>query len=305
MLAELEHNLSRFNSRRSLGNGTLPNASSYSLNRGLTKDPSQMGSMIGGLSPDANRHGIHTIPKGDCAACDRPIIGQIVMAMGKMWHPEHYVCCHCGIELGQQNYIERGGKAYCENDYHDLFSPRCVVCNGAVKDRCVTAMGKNYHPQHFVCVECGRPFGPEGYHEKDGHAYCKTDFYRLFAPKCTGCQKPVGARFLTALGSTWHPECFACNDCSRQFSNGIYFEANGVPLCEQHFHERRGSLCGSCHGPINGKCVAALGQRFHPEHFGCSSCNRVLNARNFKDHGGQAFCQKCYEKSNPSFTVLS
>jgi paxillin len=306
MLAELEHNLQHYNSRRSI---PINHASSRSINNagggsGWSKDPSQMGSMIGGLSPDANKHGIHTIPKGDCAACGKPIIGQIIMALGRMWHPEHYRCCQCGEELGRQNFIERGGKAYCEKDYHESFSPRCAYCNGPIKDRCVTAMGKNFHSEHFVCVECGKPFGPEGYHEKDGQPYCKTDYFRLFAPKCRGCNKPVQARFLTALNSPWHPECFVCQDCSRPFNGNQFFELAGVPYCEQHYHERRGSVCGACRQPINGKCVGALGQRFHPEHFCCVECNRQLTARTFKDHNNQAMCQKCYEKINPSFRIV-
>lgn len=59
---------------------------------------------------------------------------QVVIALGKMWHPEHYVCCQCGEELGHRNFFERAGKAYCEDDYHDMFSPRCAYCNGPIKD---------------------------------------------------------------------------------------------------------------------------------------------------------------------------
>ena len=31
---------------------------------------------------------------------------------------------------------------------------------------CVTALGKNFHVQCFVCAECGVEFGEEGFHEK-------------------------------------------------------------------------------------------------------------------------------------------
>ena len=171
---------------------------------------SHLDSMLGNLQVDMDKHGIHTIPKGDCASCGKAIIGQVVIALGKMWHPEHYVCCHCGEEIGHQNFFERGGKAYCENDYHDLFSPRCAYCNGPIRDRCVTALGKTYHTEHFVCSECGRPFGDDGFHEKDGFAYCKNDFYRIYAPKCQGCKQPIKNKFITALSTHWHPECFTC-----------------------------------------------------------------------------------------------
>uniref|UniRef100_A0A914CAH7 LIM zinc-binding domain-containing protein n=1 Tax=Acrobeloides nanus TaxID=290746 RepID=A0A914CAH7_9BILA len=299
MLAELETNLQRYNSKRSIPG---QNASAYDLRQ---KDITMYESMIGGISPDANRHGIHTIPKGDCAGCGRPIIGQIIMAFGKMWHPEHFNCSQCGTELGNKPFYERAGKAYCENDYHDLFSPRCSYCNGPIKDRCINALGKNFHVEHFVCTECGNGFGSDGYHEKDGLPYCRQDFFRLFAPKCKACHEPVSAKFLSALGATWHQKCFVCQDCSRPFIGGAYFELNGMPLCEQHYHERRGSVCGACKQPISGKCVVALGDRFHPEHFCCHNCNKQLDKKTFKDYNGQAFCQKCYEKIHPSFQILN
>lgn len=58
----------------------------------------------------------------------------MVIALGKMWHPEHFLCAHCGEELGHRNFFERSSRAYCENDYHNLFSPRCAYCNGPIKD---------------------------------------------------------------------------------------------------------------------------------------------------------------------------
>uniref|UniRef100_A0A914DRP2 LIM zinc-binding domain-containing protein n=1 Tax=Acrobeloides nanus TaxID=290746 RepID=A0A914DRP2_9BILA len=193
-----------------------------------TKDPSQLDSMLGNLKVDMDKHGVHTIPKGDCASCGKAIIGQVVIALGKMWHPEHYVCCHCGDEIGHKNFFERAGKAYCENDYHDLFSPRCAYCNGPIKDRCVTALGKTFHAEHFVCAECGREFGDQGFHERDGLAYCKPDFFKMFAPKCHGCNKPIQTKFITALGTHWHPECFICqadDHFSKQCPlNVTYFE---------------------------------------------------------------------------------
>lgn len=55
-------------------------------------------------------------------------------AMGKTWHPEHFVCTHCQEEIGSRNFFERDGQPYCEKDYHNLFSPRCYYCNGPILD---------------------------------------------------------------------------------------------------------------------------------------------------------------------------
>lgn len=59
---------------------------------------------------------------------------QVVTAMGRTWHPEHFVCTHCQEEIGSKNFFERDGQPYCEKDYHNLFSPRCHYCNGPILD---------------------------------------------------------------------------------------------------------------------------------------------------------------------------
>uniref|UniRef100_A0A914MZ45 LIM zinc-binding domain-containing protein n=1 Tax=Meloidogyne incognita TaxID=6306 RepID=A0A914MZ45_MELIC len=146
---------------------------------------------------DGDKLGIHTIPKGDCPQCGEAVIGPVVIALGRMWHPEHFCCAQCGDPIGHRNFFERQGKAYCENDFHDMFSPRCHYCNGSIKERCVTALGKNISCRSFVCAECGHPFLDGGFHERH-------------APKCQGCKQPITNKFINALNTQWHPECFCC-----------------------------------------------------------------------------------------------
>lgn len=90
--------------------------------------------MLGNLQADMSRQGVNTSQKGCCNACEKPIVGQVITALGKTWHPEHFTCAHCTQELGTRNFFERDGKPYCETDYHNLFSPRCAYCNGPILD---------------------------------------------------------------------------------------------------------------------------------------------------------------------------
>lgn len=91
-------------------------------------------SMIGNLEIDLNKQGVSTATKGDCQACGRAIIGQVVTALGTTWHPEHFVCAKCQQQLGDSTFFERDGVAYCEQDYHRLFSPKCHYCNKPIYD---------------------------------------------------------------------------------------------------------------------------------------------------------------------------
>uniref|UniRef100_A0A2K5XEU7 Paxillin n=1 Tax=Mandrillus leucophaeus TaxID=9568 RepID=A0A2K5XEU7_MANLE len=263
---------------------------------GPLKPGSQLDSMLGSLQSDLNKLGVATVAKGVCGACKKPIAGQVVTAMGKTWHPEHFVCTHCQEEIGSRNFFERDGQPYCEKDYHNLFSPRCYYCNGPILDKVVTALDRTWHPEHFFCAQCGAFFGPEGFHEKDGKAYCRKDYFDMFAPKCGGCARAILENYISALNTLWHPECFVCRECFTPFVNGSFFEHDGQPYCEVHYHERRGSLCSGCQKPITGRCITAMAKKFHPEHFVCAFCLKQLNKGTFKEQNDKPYCQNCFLK---------
>ncbi|KAJ8395643.1 hypothetical protein AAFF_G00031240 [Aldrovandia affinis] len=260
------------------------------------KPGNKLDNMLGSLQSDLNRLGVQTVAKGVCGACRKPIVGQVVTAMGRTWHPEHFVCTHCQEEIGSRNFFERDGQPYCEKDYHNLFSPRCFYCNGPILDKVVTALDRTWHPDHFFCAQCGAFFGPEGFHEKDGKAYCRKDYFNMFAPKCGGCARAILENYISALNSLWHPECFVCRECFTPFVNGSFFEHEGQPYCEAHYHERRGSLCSGCQKPITGRCITAMAKKFHPEHFVCAFCLKQLNKGTFKEQNDKPYCQGCFVK---------
>ncbi|XP_018357874.1 PREDICTED: leupaxin isoform X1 [Trachymyrmex cornetzi] len=256
----------------------------------------QLDSMLGNLQADMSRQGVNTTQKGCCSACEKPIVGQVITALGKTWHPEHFTCTHCNQELGTRNFFEREGHPYCETDYHNLFSPRCAYCNGPILDKCVTALEKTWHTEHFFCAQCGKQFGEEGFHERDGKPYCREDYFDMFAPKCGGCNRAIMENYISALNSQWHPDCFVCRDCRQKFQGGSFFDHEGLPYCETHYHAKRGSLCAGCHKPITGRCITAMFRKFHPEHFVCAFCLKQLNKGTFKEQNDKPYCHGCFEK---------
>ncbi|XP_046635981.1 paxillin-like isoform X2 [Daphnia pulicaria] len=264
------------------------------VHRANPKD--QLDSMLGNLQADMNKQGISATTKGCCTACEKPIVGQVVTALGRTWHPEHFVCSHCRQELGTQNFFERDGQPYCEPDYHHLFSPRCAYCNGPILDKCVTALDQTWHPDHFFCTQCGCQFGEDGFQEKDGKPYCKEDYLAMFALKCKGCSTAITEGYISALNGQWHPNCFVCRDCNMLFQGGSFFVHEGMPYCEIHYHAKRGSLCAGCHKPITGRCITAMFKKFHPEHFVCSYCLKQLKKGTFKEQGDKPYCHGCFER---------
>ncbi|XP_061895261.1 paxillin [Entelurus aequoreus] len=276
--------------------GTVSNLDLDAKDSAGSKDADSIDKLLGGLTTDLEKIGVRTTTKGHCAACNKTIAGKMITAMGEMWHPEHFVCAACTTELSTTGYFEREGRAYCTKDYHQLFSPRCAYCGGPIVQNILTALDQTWHPDHFFCTHCGDFFGDDGFLEKEGKPYCRKDFYQLFAPKCAGCGEPVMEKYLTAANGTWHLECFVCADCLKPFSDGRFMELDGRPLCQTHFHSRRGTLCGSCRQPIVGRCVSAMESKFHPEHFVCTFCQKQLSQGIFREHRGKPYCLACHHK---------
>lgn len=74
----------------------------------------------------------------------------------------------------------------------------------------ITALNRNWHPEHFLCELCGRRVGEDGYHEKDGQAYCRDCYMNNFVPKCLGCKQIIIDTYIQALGGHYHKNCFVC-----------------------------------------------------------------------------------------------
>ncbi|MEQ2214387.1 hypothetical protein XENOCAPTIV_004513 [Xenoophorus captivus] len=177
----------------------------------------KLDNMLGSLQSDLNKLGVQTVAKGVCGACCKPIVGQVVTAMGRTWHPEHFVCTHCQEEIGSRNFFEREGQPYCEKDYHNLFSPRCYYCNGPILDECFT------------------PFVNGSFFEHDGQPFCEVHYHERRGSLCSGCQKPITGRCITAMSKKFHPEHFVCAFCLKQLNKGTFKEQNDKPYCQGCF----------------------------------------------------------------------
>eukprot|EP01116_Phalansterium_solitarium_P009824 TRINITY_DN24140_c0_g1_i1.p1 TRINITY_DN24140_c0_g1~~TRINITY_DN24140_c0_g1_i1.p1 ORF type:complete len:728 (+),score=287.18 TRINITY_DN24140_c0_g1_i1:92-2275(+) len=180
---------------------------------------------------------------GTCDICNGPIVDNKVQALGKNYHQEHFKCTNCGTQLGNGvNFYDAGGVPNCETCYKEVYCPKCSTCNQPVVGHCITAMGKKWHTDHFICAHCKKPLGDEKFFEKNGLPYCSPDFFTLFAPKCTACGNSISGDCVNALGGTWHPAHFTCVICGPS-SKGLgdqFFEWAGKPVCERHFAEKSG-----------------------------------------------------------------
>lgn len=96
-----------------------------------------------------------------CARDNQPITGAYITAMDKTWHAECFRCEQCGKPFRGKQYMEHDGRPYCEDCYHELFSPRCAVCGDPLrKEFLINSWGDQFHARHKdehpECYSCGR-----------------------------------------------------------------------------------------------------------------------------------------------------
>ncbi|KAK9721662.1 PDZ domain [Popillia japonica] len=112
--------------------------------------------------------------------------------------------------------------------------PICGHCHGQIRGPFITALGKIWCPEHFICntPSCRRPLQDLGFVEEQGQLYCEYCFEQYIAPPCAKCGSKIKGDCLKAIGKNFHPECFSCSYCGKLFGNSPFFLEDGLPYCD-------------------------------------------------------------------------
>ncbi|XP_029418000.1 actin-binding LIM protein 1 isoform X12 [Nannospalax galili] len=126
----------------------------------------------------------------------------------------------------------------------------------------------------------------------------------MYGTRCHGCGEFVEGEVVTALGKTYHPNCFACTICKRPFPPGDRVTFNGrdclCQLCAQPMssspkEDSCSSNCAGCGRDIkNGQALLALDKQWHLGCFKCKSCGKVLTGE-YISKDGAPYCEKDYQ----------
>ncbi|XP_050095935.1 PDZ and LIM domain protein Zasp-like isoform X3 [Anopheles aquasalis] len=173
--------------------------------------------------------------------------------------------------------------------------PLCGCCNQQIRGPFITALGRIWCPDHFIChnANCKRPLADIGFVEEKGDLYCEYCFEEFLAPLCSKCNGRVKGDCLNAIGKQFHPECFKCTYCGKQFGNSPFFLEEGDPYCEKDWNDLFTTKCFACGFPVEAgdKWVEALNNNYHSQCFNCTSCKKNLEGQSFFAKGGRPFCK--------------
>lgn len=173
--------------------------------------------------------------------------------------------------------------------------PTCASCTQLIRGPFVSAVGKIWCPNHFVCAQpsCGMSLQDVGFVEEGGKLYCEKDYEQYFAPRCYKCKTPVMSECCYALEKAFHPDCFTCGYCKQKIGNGSFHMEDGVPYCAKDFAALFSTKCAGCEFPIEAgdKFTEALNGHWHLECFVCSTCQQPLT-NGFVNKNSQPYCKK-------------
>lgn len=237
-----------------------------------------------------------------CGHCGEVVIGKVVNALGKTWHPEHFVCCTCSQPFPGGKFVEHEGKPYCEEHYWELCAPRCFACQQPVREGVIKALGRVYHPTHFTCQGCGIGLAGTSFKEAGGEPYCgecKKNIQVAIDPTihiCAKCKKPITGEYVLLFGQRMHPEHFQCDMCGKDLRNGDCHEYQGKNYCYEDYLKLQTSMCAGCRKPIVGRSVTGMGRVWHPEHFCCAHCHTPFAGSQFYEKNGLPYCEEHYKQ---------
>jgi len=141
---------------------------------GMVMTMAPNGMMMAGV-PGGVPDGAPAGPAVACTRCKQNIIGKISSANGKPYHPECFYCAHCQMPFDEgAPFVEYKEQLYCDKDYKELYAPKCANCKGVITAKCVTALDKYFHPEHFVCPGCGLSLQGKTFLEFEGMPFCPS-----------------------------------------------------------------------------------------------------------------------------------
>ncbi|XP_053667380.1 LIM and senescent cell antigen-like-containing domain protein 1 [Anopheles marshallii] len=178
-----------------------------------------------------------------CNKCHGIIDDVPLRFRGEVYHGYHFNCTACGAELDSSAREVKNRSGYAANDMNELYClrchdrmgiPICGACRRPIEERVVTALGKHWHVEHFVCAKCEKPFLGHRHYEKRGMAYCETHYHQLFGNLCFVCNQVIAGDVFTALNKAWCVHHFSCSICDQKLDQkSKFFEYDEKPVCKK------------------------------------------------------------------------
>uniref|UniRef100_T1ISM6 Actin-binding LIM protein 1 n=1 Tax=Strigamia maritima TaxID=126957 RepID=T1ISM6_STRMM len=185
-----------------------------------------------------------------CGACGEFVEGEVVTALGNIYHQKCFVCARCRQQFPSGERVTFTGKeCLCQKCINipivtsqspqmspSTAGPQCAGCNEELREgQALIALDKQWHVWCFRCHTCSSVLHGE-YMGKDGVPFCEKDYQQQFGVKCAHCNRFIAGKVLQAGDNRhFHPTCARCSKCGDPFGDGeeMYLQGTAIwhPRC--------------------------------------------------------------------------
>ncbi|PJA98995.1 MAG: hypothetical protein CO127_11580 [Ignavibacteria bacterium CG_4_9_14_3_um_filter_36_18] len=189
-------------------------------------------------------------------------------------------------------------------------SKSCEICSRKIEGRFISAEGKYFHPQHFLCYNCGKPINST-YNYEDGNFFHESCFAEINNIKCIVCNEFIDGVYVKVDGKAYHRNCYeenvlpSCNYCGKPLTGRTIIKDKKKyhDYCYAGVVAAKCDICGEA--LLKNYLTDLYGNKFHASHENeydkCDNCKRLIcsNITNggVKYDDGREICKLCYTKS--------
>uniref|UniRef100_A0A671QQ52 Actin-binding LIM protein 3-like n=1 Tax=Sinocyclocheilus anshuiensis TaxID=1608454 RepID=A0A671QQ52_9TELE len=215
-----------------------------------------------------------------CFRCREVCRGEVVRVQHAHFHIKCFTCQVCGCDLAHSGFFQKSGEYICTADYQRLYGTKCDSCGDFISGEVVSALGRTYHPQCFVCSVCRKPF-PIGDRVTFSGKECvcqhcslklvnSNEPIKIHGPShCAGCKEEIKqGQSLLALEKQWHVSCFRCQTC------GLVLTGEYISKSKRDFEVSYNIFLFLCLSLSFS--VQAGGKHYHPTCARCARCKMTF-----------------------------
>ena len=144
-----------------------------------------------------------SLPAIICSSCRTPCTGEVLKVQDKHFHINCFKC-HGKIVIFYcfDILLPWGYSSYSSSHHQSPLLPLFNLLSLTISSSFRSSP-----------LECGTLLASGGYFPRNNQYFCSKDYHKLFGTKCKSCGDFVEGRVITALGNSYHPQCFTCDRC--------------------------------------------------------------------------------------------
>ncbi|EAY10378.1 LIM domain containing protein [Trichomonas vaginalis G3] len=239
-----------------------------------------------------------------CARCGEFVQSDVVVhAISRAYHPNCFVCAHCGDPQVKDRYMNLYAFPYCMKCFQQFKNtlPECYTCKQSIlpndKRETIIYKGKKYffHPLCIQCEQCAATPANRRLIMFNNKVYCIKCLGLIQKKICAGCNKTIEGECCQVEGIKYHPEEFKCSDCGTPLQNGVAVLDHGKLRCRK-CSELYIKQCRGCTNTKDEPTIIACGAKWHRDCFKCMKCSKNLADSKYVNMNGYPCCESCYRK---------